>query len=227
MSMRIGITMRIIQNYSYPEQRDALSKDWSDFFSRILPKATLIPLLNQPDHIIEVVEGLSIDAVVLSNGNDWGSAPDRDQTEQCLVEHCFKREIPLLGICRGFHVLNILFGGQLENDIRRQSGEKHVKVDHILSLQHEPFTEWAQGEQIITNSYHNQGITINMASQNFKVFALTSSGVVEGFFYPGKPVIGIQWHPERKNPAESFDRELIETLFCTNTFSNTKQGKQE
>ena len=45
-----------------------------------------------------------------------------------LVNIAIKNNIPLLGICRGFHYINIHFGGSIYHNIK-----DHVKKDHILT----------------------------------------------------------------------------------------------
>lgn len=219
MAMRIGITMRIVNNAGYPEERDALSKDWSEYIRSVLPAAVLIPLLNRDDYTVKIMRDLKIDGVILSNGNSWGEARARDETERQVVDYCLKHKLPLLGVCRGFQVLNILFGGRIEKDIRSVKGENHVCVVHAADIvKGPPFRKWSNGKGLKVNSFHNQGVTAEGISPKFEVFAETKRGVVEGFFHRTKPIIGIQWHPERKNPSGMFDRQLITGLFNKGIF---------
>ncbi|MBW8039147.1 MAG: hypothetical protein FVQ85_04015 [Planctomycetes bacterium] len=225
MSMRIGITMRVTENASYPERRDSVSQEWGAYIAKVLPEAVLVPLLNRPDDVIRCMEELNIEGVILSGGNDWDEAAERDETEKRLVDHCMREEIAVLGVCRGMEVLNVLFGGQLEDDIYKASEEGHVNVNHTVKIQRCRFANWDEGE-ILTNSFHSQGIIVSGMSDEFKVFAQTALGVVEGFYHPNKPVVGIQWHPERDNPAEAFDKQLIRTLFYSGVFSGSERNEQ-
>lgn len=223
MSIRIGITMRVTENTSYPEQRDALSKEWGDYIAGVLPEAILVPLLNRPDDVIRSVEELNIDGIILSGGNDWGVAVERDETEKRLVDYCIQRDTAVLGICRGMEVLNLLFGGRLEDDIYKASKEEHVNVNHTVKIQRGRFADWEEDE-ILTNSFHNQGIMVSGASDEFNVFAQTAMGVVEGFYHSSMPVVGVQWHPERSNPSSAFDRQLIRALFCGSVFNGSERN---
>jgi len=60
---------------------------------------------------------------------------------------------------------------------------------------------------------------VGEVAPQLEVFAMTKGGVIEGFCHRAKPIIGIQWHPERKNgKAASFDRQLISNLFNKGVF---------
>ncbi len=36
-----------------------------------------------------------------------------------------------------------------------------------------------------------------------------ADGIVEGLYHPQLPVLAVQWHPERPNPATQFDVEIL------------------
>lgn len=211
--MRLGITMRSVQHDAYPEARDALSKDWSKYIYKIFPRALLIPLLNHPSSIIRVLRSLRIQGVILSNGEDWGTAPDHDQTEKKIIRYCLKNHLPIFGVCRGMQILNLFFGGRIDPDIRKISGENHVRTNHGVELmQTTPFIRLTKERILRVNSYHNEGVRIQGLARSLKIFARTSQ-IVEGLYHPQKPILAIQWHPERKNPSAIFDRNLIKNFF--------------
>jgi len=210
--MRIGITMRQISNDTYPERRDALSDDWGIFIKKIFPQATLVPLLNDPTRVVKVIKDLDLQAIILSGGNDWGAAPDRDATEKKLISYCVGQKIPLIGVCRGMQVLNMVFGGKLEENVKKTTGVNHVNIKHTVHIMDNPFFVSKQGKDIVVNSFHNQGILRDDMSKQLKVFAL-SGDIVEGLFCPGKPIVGVQWHPERKGSDFEFDKRLLKNLF--------------
>ncbi|MDF1764221.1 MAG: gamma-glutamyl-gamma-aminobutyrate hydrolase family protein, partial [Oleibacter sp.] len=75
--------------------------------------------------------GLPLDALVIGGGNDIGpehyggdiqekikTDPERDRLEMQWINEAFTNEIPLLGICRGAQLINVLLGGTLHQDIR-------------------------------------------------------------------------------------------------------------
>jgi N5-(cytidine 5'-diphosphoramidyl)-L-glutamine hydrolase len=215
---RIGITMRVVEHQQYVEHRDALSHDWTNFISQHFPDAVLIPLLNNPKKIIGWLSKLNLDALILSNGNDWESAADRDETERLIVDYCLNVQIPVLGVCRGLQVINILFGGKLEKDIMSIGKANHVACEHPVHLKYPIFQKLINSDQVIVNSYHNQGVFLEGLAKELQGFATTEEGVVEGLFHPNQPILAIQWHPERKSPSMEFDQQLISRFLQEGAF---------
>lgn len=213
--MKIAITMRCVDNGAYAETRDALSREWVQYVAKIMPKAILVPVLNNPDSVLDIAKTLDIDGIILSNGNDWGTDLKRDQTETKLFKYAFGHRLPILGVCRGFQVLNLLMGGKLEKNIKSVSGEDHAGRPHSVYLKEKSlFRKFAGKNAIKVNSYHNQGFLLEDLSPELKTFALSPKGVVEGFYHLSMPIVGIQWHPERKNSSADFDKKLILNLFA-------------
>lgn len=205
--------MRIVENTAYPEQRDALSKDWSDYLTMIFPQAVLVPIVNQPQVVSRIIQDLGIDAVIFSNGGGWEEEPQRDEAEKNIVDYCLEQDIPVLGVCRGLQILNVIFGGKVEKDISKISRENHAVVKHKVFI-NDKFRKLCGKETITVNSFHNQGVMREGVAGEFAVFANTKAGVVEGFYHLQKLVMAIQWHPERNNPAADFDKKFItEFLF--------------
>lgn len=213
--MRIGITMRNGDSAKYAEKRDALSKDWTTYLGLLFPDAIIIPLLNRPMNIIKTMKELRIDRVILSNGGDWGLDIMRDSTEKKLLAYCIKHRIPILGVCRGMQVLNVLFGGRLENDVQEKTGHEHRKgtIHAVEIIAKTPFSKFTKKKTMSVNSYHHQGVTASGIARPLKIFAQSSDRLVEGLYHPTKPIVGIQWHPERKNPSANFDKKVITNLF--------------
>lgn len=213
--MKIAITMRRVDNNTYSETRDALSREWMKYMARIMPKVILIPVLNDSNAVLDFMKNLDVDGVILSGGNDWGSDSKRDKTETKLFKYAFKKKLPILGVCRGFQVINLLMGGKLGKDIKKISGENHDGLVHDIHIEEKsPFKKIAKKDKLEINSYHNQGFWAQNLSPKLKAFALSPKGVVEGFYHLSMPIIGIQWHPERKNPSADFDKKLILNLFA-------------
>ena len=207
--------MRIVKNTEYAEVRDALSVAWVQYLCSIFHNLLLMPLLNKSDHALRVIEECRLDGVIFSNGNDWGGAEARDATEKAIFDYALKRHLPLLGVCRGFQVLNVLCGGTLDRDIQSTSGEKHAATTHSVEIVENDFLKgYTAGQIIRVNSFHRQGVLQRDIASSLKIFAKTKSGVVEGFYHPKEPIVGIQWHPERNNPAPELDKEIITTLFA-------------
>ena len=210
---RIVVSQRIVENESYQERRDALSHDWSRFVEQLLPEAALLPLPNLLPDVEDWLRAVDGDALLLSNGNDWGEAPERDETESRAFRHFREAGSPVLGVCRGMQAINRLHGGTIAPDI----GD-HVARDHAVELAVGPFSEIAGGTSLEVNSFHNQGVRSDGIGKSLIPFASAAGGIVEGLHHETEPILGIQWHPERDNPATRFDLDLLRTFFSDGAF---------
>ena len=79
------------------------------------------------DAAIVVAQLSAVDALVISGGWDvdpllWGeephgklgdTLPERDTFDLLLIREARRRDIPILGICRGLQILNVAAGGSL------------------------------------------------------------------------------------------------------------------
>jgi len=211
--------MRVTENESYQERRDALSQDWCDYLTRHFRNILPIPIMNNDGYIPALVSQLKLNGVILSGGNDYGEAPDRDRAERCLIGRCLEDNIPIFGVCRGLHILNQYFGGSLKSSLSEITTTRHAGTYHDVSIPTKWFCDENRGVNTVkVNSYHNQGVTTNTLASTLKAFAIAESGVVEGFVHPTRPLIAIQWHPERQNPCSQLDKRIVKSLFIEGVF---------
>jgi putative glutamine amidotransferase len=131
--------------------------------------------------------------------------PVKDEIEIRLVRHALRQNIPILGICRGSQLLNVVCGGTLYGDVQK---EKRSRLTHLDSRHYDryrhtisvtagsPLEKWYRRKRLRVNSYHHQGIR-KLASR-FCAMAHAEDGLVEAFYAPAeKFLIGLQFHPER------------------------------
>ncbi|CAO2193562.1 unnamed protein product [Urochloa humidicola] len=163
---------------------------------------------------------------------------EKDSIELLLARRCLERNIPYLGICRGSQVLNVACGGTLYQDVDHElvmgptsSAVQHINYDDYDGHRHPvrvlpgtPLHDWfaddltggedggEEGNQLMVNSYHHQGV--RRLAQRFVPMAFAPDGLVEGFYDPdaynpgeGKFIMGLQFHPERmrKPGSDEFD----------------------
>lgn len=128
--------------------------------------------------------------------------PQRDDFEIELIRECGQRRIPLLGICRGLQILNVVHGGSLYQDLsyspksenHRQQGELDFSTRHVVTIQPGTLLHRILGrEHIVTNTGHHQAI--NKLGDGLTASAYTADGVIEAVEAPGF-CLGVQWHPE-------------------------------
>ena len=131
--------------------------------------------------------------------------PLKDEIEIRLIRHALRKKVPILGICRGSQLLNVVCGGTLYGDVQeeKKSQLKHIDFAHYDTYRHpisiipgSPLHNWYRQKTLRVNSYHHQGI--RDLAPRFKPMAHTEDGLVEGYYDPkSKFVVGLQFHPER------------------------------
>lgn len=219
--MKVGITMRVIENTAYHETRDAISHEWLHWIKNHDAIPVLLP--NIVDSGI-TREKRPYDILILSNGNDvvatdsssYGDYSQlRNDVEFELIQHAIDNGIPILGICHGMQLLNIFFGGKLICNITNEGFISHVANNHSVVLEPEIANMFGKNE-VTTNSYHNHGVVIEGLSTELCIIARCSEDdLVEAFYHKSHPVIGVQWHPERACSATNLDEWLLDNLLFT------------
>lgn len=165
----------------------------------------------------EILDGC--DGLLLSGGTDvdpkiFGEIPHtalgrvdgpRDPFEITLAREAIRRDMPVLGICRGLQVLNVALGGTLVQDIpsdipgsvAHENGEDRLAIGHVVDIA--PGSKLAQllsATRVGVNSFHHQAAK---SLGHGLVLSATSpeDGIVEGLEMPDlKFVVAVQWHPE-------------------------------
>jgi putative glutamine amidotransferase len=202
-----------------------------------LELAGVTPVLVTPAHSAEAVAAImhAVDGLVLSGGEDvdpvhYGETPrveldsvhpERDAMEFAALRHALDRDVPVLGICRGHQVLNVALGGSLYQDIPTDLPDAlgHVQGGGWDRRSHDVFVEpdslffRITGERTLCiNSFHHQAI--REPAPGLRVVGRAEDGLIEAVESERHDwVIGVQWHPERLEAAES-DHDPDRRLFA-------------
>ena len=191
--LRIGLTQRVDVISDRGERRDGLDQRWQPLFAEL--GALAVPLPNCATSAQALLEGLALDGVVLTGGNDVAETPEatnvaleRDRLERDLIRQCLASGVPLLGICRGMQMINVALGGRLE----RATG--HAGVEHQISVTDNG--HWP--DQWRVNSYHDVCIPLVDLAPSLRCLARAENGDVEAFVHAEAMCHGIMWHPERE-----------------------------
>lgn len=181
----------------------------------------LIPNIDtsMANNYIDLVDGL-----IISGGADissfiFGEDPhllngdysnNRDKMEKALYFSARKKNIPILGICRGHQIINAVSGGTIVQDLSlietlnvvHNSKDKPYSLEHYASfvegsIIHEIF---GPGEHII-NSHHHQ--CIGKIATDFIATGYSRDNIIESMESLDKMVLCVQFHPERMDDIVS------------------------
>lgn len=169
------------------------------------------PLLDALDGLV-VIGGGDVSAArygQVPDGRNGGVSDFRDALELRLLDAAADRDLPLLAICRGHQVLNVLFGGTLVQQL----------PDLLGSTRHQP-TAGAFGEVTVVTEpgthvhrllgprvdvlcSHHQAV--DALGESLLVSARSDDGVIEAVEVLGRTfVVGVQWHPEENGDVRLF-----------------------
>lgn len=123
--------------------------------------------------------------------------PERDRCEFELVKAFLDAGKPVMGICRGFQLLNAYFGGTLVQHLPNTEVHRvdinHYGIHQVLSLEGSVF-EKLYGRAFFVNTNHHQGIE-RMGAELLP--GAYHDQLVEAFTHARLPVLAVQWHPEK------------------------------
>ncbi len=129
---------------------------------------------------------------------------ERTDFEINICKKALKKDIPILGICGGQQLLNIVYGGSLIQDIKKdlstvidhEQKNPRNQVSHSVKLNlNTKLYNIIKKKSIKVNSAHHQ--SIKTAGKGLIINAIAPDGVIEGIEDQSKSFcIGVQWHPE-------------------------------
>jgi putative glutamine amidotransferase len=202
-------------------------------YIRALVTAGATPIAIAPgidsDAVTEILGG--VDGLLLPGGVDphprhFGEAvhpsttidEDLDELELLVIAEALKRELPVLGICRGCQILNVAMGGSLIQDLA--PGSVHHKQSSPLSLETHSLELDPQSrlgrlsgaKQVAVNSFHHQGI--GRVAEELRVVGTSEDGLPEAVeaMDPDRWLVGVQYHPEellRADAHSALFREFV------------------
>jgi len=217
---RIGITLSEAEKSA--KFRWPMSKGFDyikqEYYRAILESGGLPVLLPNVDSnkdimtIYETIDGLLVTGGVDIHPRYFNQRPHpklsrttkaRDTFETEIIKSCLKTK-PILGICRGHQVLNVVLGGNLHQDLsclgrrtlKHADSGQTGKVFHKVKINKDSLLHNIIGKEVITvNSSHHQ--VVDKPGKGLKVVAFAPDDVVEALELPGENfVVSVQWHPE-------------------------------
>jgi acyl-CoA reductase-like NAD-dependent aldehyde dehydrogenase len=160
--------------------------------------------------------GVDIHPSLYGGDETYANQPDafqleRDIFEKKIYDYSQRHQLPVLAICRGMQLVNVLQGGKLVQDLDKVNiVHKKDESDKSHPLKVLPGTLMSEIEEerlTIINSAHHQAVDPTAIGENLQVNAVSEGDdVVEGLEFKDKTgkafLLGVQWHPERMEGKE-------------------------
>jgi putative glutamine amidotransferase len=143
----------------------------------------------------------------------------RDRFELTLLRSALEHDIPILAICHGMQLLNVLLGGTLDQHL----SDVAERLDHDRDR---PRAEPVHGIRIKegsllaevlgtteadVNSHHHQGL--EKIGRDLEEIAWSGDGVLEAVQLQGQRwVLGVQWHPEAMASVDEVQRRIFDAF---------------
>ena len=231
----IGISGSIIidENGAFPGfERSYVNNDYIQSVAINNGIPYIIPIIYDDELIKQQV--INIDALILSGGHDvnslmWGEEPHnkleailpkRDEFDMKLLKYALAMKKPILGICRGQQIINVVEGGTLYQDLSlvEESYIKHNQkylpsiATHTINIKKGTKLYNIIGEEeILVNSFHH--MAVNKVAEGYIVSAISKDGIIEGIEKTGDDfIIAVQWHPEMMTKESDTMRRIFKAL---------------
>ena len=231
----IGITSsRLLDNNpllpGYP--RAVVSTDYMEALTQVGAVPVVLPPVCTEEQLERYVS--LCDGLLISGGKDispmqYGemthpkcceSDPEVDESQLAIIRGMLEQNKPILGICRGSQLLNVVQGGSLYQDIASQLPQAggHVVGSNVLRWAPCHTVRLAQGgllaslfgkKELRVNSFHHQGAA--RLGDKVVLEAVAPDGMTEAFTIEGKKALAIQWHPEM---MLQHDDEMLPIFQC-------------
>ena len=150
----------------------------------------------------------------------------RTDFEWAVTEAALERNMPVLGICGGQQLLNVVLGGtliqhipnEIDAPLAHEQPNPRDQAGHAVMVTEGTLLHRISGQtQLLVNSAHHQAV--KDVGNNVVINSVAPDGVIEGIESPEYHFcLGVQWHPEFSiDPAD----ELIFSAFvaAANTFT--------
>ncbi len=148
---------------------------------------------------------------------------ERDAAEAAYFYAARAMHLPIMGICRGHQIINVLCGGDLYQDIPLQLPQRSPMVQHrscsradtlLHNIRTAPgslLEQLTDGAAMRVTSTHHQAV--RKVGDGLKAVGWASDGLVEALEGTGEDyLLTVQWHPENRYMHEQHAMALFQGL---------------
>ena len=231
----IGISTSVIvdQGGGFPGyERIYVNKDYVSSVIAAGAVPLMIPMDATEENLRQTLE--LVDGMIFSGGHDiapirYGEephqklqeiCPERDEFDFLLYRLAKEHSLPILGICRGFQLMNVSEGGKLYQDLSLKETEsfKHSQghgpsiLTHTVSIEAGSRLHEILGkEEIRVNSFHHQAV--KSVSEKVAISGRALDEVIEAIEVKNYPfAVGVQFHPEMLQEKEEDMKKIFAAL---------------
>lgn len=159
-----------------------------------------------------------------ANPHIYGVLPEQDAFESALFRAALQVDVPILAICRGMQLANVVLGGSLVQHLGDLTNAAEL-VDHAptnfpvgaefvlheVHLDESSRLAESMGTCTIQGaSFHHQGI--GDLAPGLDVVGRSSDGLLEAFEHRDHWLIGVQWHPEDTAADDPVQQRLYDAF---------------
>jgi len=182
-----------------------IDQDLSNFLNRL--KVKIIPVVLK-NNKLDLNAVKYADGLIIAGGGDISKKQKnkvnqiRDSYEKKLFKYYYKKNKPILAICRGFQLIADIYGIKLEKI------NNHVRKFHSLKIGRSKFIK---DKTLKVNSYHNY--CIKDLPKSFINVSNTKDGSIEIAEHKSKKILCLMFHPERKMKSKKNILKSIKNFF--------------
>ena len=185
-----------------------LATNYTDAIAKAGGIPVVLPIIDDP----ALAESLlaKVDGIVFSGGPDLDPVEYgeeilnetvsidavRDRSDLLLARAALASGKPVLAICRGEQLMNVVLGGSLYQDLPAQVEGvlPHSDTTHMIGVEKgSVLFDLFGSDSLMVNTFHHQAV--KDVAPGSRVTARSSDGVVEAF--ENANVLAVQFHPER------------------------------